>query len=161
MGSVSKAIFFSWCFFIFQIMGCTSVVPPPPFLLLSFPSPSLFPFPLPSPPLPFSTLSHSPSSLALSPPLFPLLSSSSSSLPASFFLLPLAPFCIDEELHRQVVTLLRKQERKARQRTGAMSSSDLKGREVRVREHRKVSAPTLSNASVSGEERRRRGRHEK
>jgi len=50
---------------------------------------------------------------------------------------------------------------KARQRTGAMSSSDLKGREVRVREHRKVSAPTLSNASVSGEERRRRGRHEK
>jgi len=42
-----------------------------------------------------------------------------------------------------------------------MSSSDLKGREVRVREHRKVSAPTLSNASVSGEERRRRGRHEK
>ena len=78
-----------------------------PLLSSLFHSPLLF--------CPFPLLSHSPSSLALSPPLFPLLSSSSSSLPASFFLLPLAPFCIhvDEEIHRQVVALLRKQECKS------------------------------------------------
>ena len=68
-----------------------------------------------------------------------------------FLLHPL--FSTDKDLRQQVVALLRKKSRAA-----AASSSDLKGR---VRDHRKVSAPSLSNSGIPGEEKRRRGRHER
>ena len=68
-----------------------------------------------------------------------------------FLLHPL--FSTDKDLRQQVVGLLRKKNRAA-----AASTADLKGR---VRDHRKVSAPSLSNSGAPGEEKRRRGRHER
>lgn len=68
----------------------------------------------------------------------------------------------DEELRHQVVTLLKKQERRARQRADAISSSNIRDGEVKVPGVKKIPAGhSLSNASVGEEKDRRRKKHDR